>query len=460
MTPHLLEFVFYTNLIIIWYFLFINFCYVLLLITSIPDIFLRFKEMLFGDINFFVRSNAMPPVSALVPAYNEESDITNTIKSLLKVKYPSLQILAINDGSTDNTMPLLIKTFDLIKAYPIISQKIKTEAAVNNYYISNTYPNLVVIDKEHSGKSDSLNIGINACATPIFLSIDADTLIEPDAVSLLVFSMLSQPHTIAEGGAIYILNGCEAQEGELLESRMSLSPLVAIQACEYLRAFLFGRTGWKPFRGPLILSGAFTLFERQAVIDIGGYAKNSPGEDMEIIVSLHERMRANHYPYRIGYSFSSAAWTHVPTNMNSLWAQRDRWHRGLIDSLMRHKKLFFNPKFGATGLLSYPFQFFAEFMGPIVEFTGYIAVIVAMYFNVVDWQFAILFFIATWGFATIITLGTTLISMISFNKYNRLRDIIFLFFLVMFESFGYRQVLSLCRVIATFRHFIKKLLPV
>lgn len=459
MSPELSNFVFYTNVAIIWYFLFVNLAYIILLITSIPDLYIRFKESMLGNVDFFIRSKSMPPVTAILPAYNEEADLIETIKSLLKSEYPNLQIIIVNDGSEDGTMEKLFAHLELTRIYPIIMQKIKTIASVNNFYISIKHPNITVIDKEHSGKSDSLNIAINACTTPLFVSIDADTIIEPKAIPILVFSMLSQPHTIAEGAAIYILNGCEVQDGELRNIKMSSAPLVVMQTCEYLRAFLFGRTGWRIFRGPLILSGACTLFERQAVIEAGGYLKNAPGEDMEIIVSMHERMRANKYPYRIGYTFSAAAWTNVPTDMNDLWGQRDRWHRGLIDSLMHHKKMFFNPKFGATGIVAYPFQFFAEFLGPIVEFFGYVAVIIAMYFNIIDWQFAILFFIATWGFATIMTLGVTLISMVSFNKYQRLRDILVLFFIVIFESLGYRQVLSLCRVIATFRYFIKNLIP-
>lgn len=453
------SFIFYVNMTIIWYFLAVNLCYVVLLFTSIPDIYTRFKETLVGNIDFFVGAASMPPISVIIPAYNEEKDILNTIESVLNVRYPNLQIYVIDDGSEDKTMELLFKKYELIRSFPIIQQKIKTIAQINNYYRSGNQPKLTVIDKAHSGKSDSLNIGINACTTPLFISIDADTLIEPDAISLLAFSMMSQPHTIAEGGSVYILNGCEYQNGKLIQRKMSRLPLVAMQSCEYLRAFLFGRTGWKPFNGPLILSGAITLFERQPVIDIGGYVIGSPGEDMEIIVGLHEHMRKNDFPYRIGYLFSAAAWTHVPTNMNDLWGQRDRWHRGLIDSLMCHKKMFFNPRYGATGLLSYPFQVLAEFFGPLVEFTGYVAVIVAMYYNIINWEFAVLLFISTWGFATLITLGTMLISLISFNKYQRLSDVIVLFFLVIFESFGYRQVLSLCRVVATFRYFLKKIIP-
>lgn len=449
-------FVYMLNVSIIWYFLIVNIGYIFLLLNSLHDIWNRFKESTLGDIGLCIGFKSLPPVTALIPAYNEEECIIDTILSLLNSTYPNLRLIVINDGSDDNTLALLKKIFQLVRISPVVGKKIQTIAQVKNYYVSQQYPNLTIIDKEHNGKSDSLNIGINATTTPLFLSIDADTLVEPESISRLVFAMLSQPHTIAEGGAIYVLNGCEYADGKLIKVRMPYSPLISMQACEYLRAFVFGRTGWKPLRGPLVLSGALTLFERQPVIEIGGYRRGSPGEDMEIILHLHERMRANKFPYRIGYSFYSAAWTHVPTNMNDLWAQRDRWHQGLIDSLFQHKRMFFNPRFGTTGMLSYPFQFFAEFLGPIVELLGYIAVIVAMYLNIINWQFAVLFFFATCGFATILTLGATLISLVSFNQYKRLRDVFWLLLLAAFENLGYRQLISLCRVTATARYVIKK----
>jgi cellulose synthase/poly-beta-1,6-N-acetylglucosamine synthase-like glycosyltransferase len=452
------EFIFYINLVIIWFYLIINFFYLFLLIISIPDILMRFQEVKRKNTGFFTDSEFLPPVTALVPAYNEEECIVNTVQSLLKSTYHNLQIIVINDGSTDNTLPFLEKEFHLTNLFLVFEQKIKTVAKVKHFYQSKKYPNLIVIDKEHnSGKADSLNMGVNLCNTPLLMSIDADTLVEPEAISLLVFSMLSQSHTIAEGGAIYILNGCKYKDGELIEQRMSSTMIEAMQSCEYLRAFLFGRTGWKPFRGPLVLAGALTMLERQAVLEIGGYNVHCPGEDMEIIVAIHEYMRTNNYPYRIGYSFSAAAWSHCPSNMIALWSQRARWHRGLMDSLFRHKKIFFNYRFGATGLLSYPFQFIAEFLGPLIEFLGYIAVALSMYFNVIDWQIALLFFIATAGFSGIITIGTTLISIITFDKYHRTIDILLQLLLAIFENLGYRQVLVVCRVTATLRYFLNKL---
>ena len=209
MSHDLMKWILYLNIGIIWYFLFVNLCYIVLLVTSIPDIFARFKESLIGNINFFIDSRVTPPVSAIIPAYNEKEGIIHTIESVLQSNYKNLQIFIVNDGSTDNTMEMLIDKYELKSTYPIILQKIKTTAKVKNYYISDKYRNLTVIDKEHSGKSDSLNIGINACTTPLFITIDSDSIVEADAIPNLVFSMISKTLSIAEGGAVYILNGCE-----------------------------------------------------------------------------------------------------------------------------------------------------------------------------------------------------------------------------------------------------------
>lgn len=450
------HFVLFINIIIIWFFLVINLGYIALLVCSISDIFNRFREANIGNMNLFVDSQFLPPVTAIVPAYNEENNILNTLRSLLQSNYSKTEIIVINDGSTDKTMSILHEFFELQPIFPVYAQKIKTEAAVNAYYQSTNYPNLKVIDKIHSGKSESMNIALNACTTPIFLTIDADTILEPDAISTLIFSMLSHDHTMAVGGSIYIANRCTIKDGQLSEIRIPVSLVAAIQACEYLRAFLFGRTGWNPFGGPLILSGALTLLELQAVLEIGGFNPEAPGEDMEVIVALHDRMRTNRFPYRISYSFGAVAWTHCPEEITCLWAQRSRWHQGLIYSLWRHKNMLFNAEYGIIGLVAFPFQFFAEFLGPIIELFGYVAVAFAMYFNIINWYIAILFFITTAGFNAILTLGTSLISMLTFNKYKRPQDIFFLLFLSLFENIGYRQILAGCRVIATILFPFKK----
>ncbi len=450
----LLDFAYYTDAVIIFYFLAVNICYILLLFYSVPDILEKYQEMAIADIGLFVGSKINPPVTVIISAFNEENCIINTVLSTLRSDYRNLQICIVNDGSTDKTLENLIAAFDFFQITSVIPQKIKTQGVVTGYYISETFPNLVLIDKQKSGKADSLNTAINASNTPFFITVDADTIIDPQAISILVYSTLSKPHTIAQGGSIYVLNGCKHENGALSDARLSFTPIIGLQACEYLRAFLFGRTGWRKFGGPLILSGAFTLLERQAVMDAGGYKIDSLGEDMEIILNMHEKMRSNHHPYHIGYTFAASAWTNVPEDTGALWRQRRRWHQGLIDSLISHNKLFFNPTYGPVGMFSYPFQFLVEFLGPFVELFGYITVCVFWYFGLLNAEFAILFFIASWGMATVLTLGSALISFLSFNKYKRATDLIKMLMFVTLENFGYRQMLVICRVVATLQYFL------
>lgn len=429
----------------------------ILLIAAIPDILSRFKEIKLGNIDYLVDSKFLPPITAIVCAFNEEIGVINTVYSLLKTSYKNLEVLVINDGSTDKTMELLTKEFSLKKVTSIVPTRIKTLAKINSYYVSETHPNIRVIDKEHSRKADTLNVGVNACTTPLFVTVDSDTILEKDSINLLVFTYLTTPNAIAVGGAVYVLNGSKYKNGVLEKAKFSSKLLVALQSVEYLRAFVFGRIGWKKFGGPLILSGAFTAFERQAVLEAGGFSLYCVGEDVEIAIHLQRLMREKKLKYNLGYNFSASVWTFVPETMNKLWNQRYRWHWGYLDSLMLNKKILFNPKFGQLGFFSYPFHFFGEGLGPLVEFLGYLVVSIAMYYQFIDWRIAILLFLASWGFASVLTMAAALISMITFNKYRRLRDMFFILFLVAFESFGYRQVLVVCRSFSTIRFFIFKL---
>lgn len=453
----LINFAQYVDVTIIWYFLVFNLGYTILFFASVLDILRRYQETAFGRMLPFADSKTLPPITVIVPAYNEGSTVLISIMALLKSSYANLNICVVNDGSTDNTMEILLEVLQLREATPIILKKLECSSIIN-YYVSDTYPYLTVISKEHTNKSDTLNVGINACTTPFFLTTDADSLIEPEAISILLYSLLSPPHTVAVGGAVNVRNACRVENSVLLETKISKSPLIAFQTCEYLRAFLFGRSGWNYFGGPLVLSGALTLFETQAVIDIGGYNMECPGEDMEIIVHLHEYMRNRKAPQNnIAFTPAASVWTDVPFSMKGLWRQRYRWHQGLIDSLVRHIGICFNSKYKAVGFFTYPFHLFGEFLAPLVEFLGYFAIIIAIYFDLLNWYYAFLFFLVSIGFATVLSMATVLISIISFNRYNRLIYVIYLLVLVLFEGIGYRQYLVVCRSAASVSYVFQKL---
>jgi cellulose synthase/poly-beta-1,6-N-acetylglucosamine synthase-like glycosyltransferase len=445
------------NWFILWYFIFLSLGYIILLASSMPDIFKRFKEVDVGNISSLMSSLTLPPVTVMIPAFNEEPNILETIDSVLKCKYPNILIVIINAGSTDNTLQKLIDTYQLEKVTPIIQDKVETIDTCRGYYISQSFNNITVIDKAQRDKSDALNMGINVCRTPLFITVDADTLVEPDAVSSIVFYMLSHPNAIAVGGAVYILNGCTFKNGQIIEEKLSLNPIYAFQTCDYLRSFLFNRSGWNNLGGALCYAGAFTLFKLQPVIDLGGYKRFNLSQDFEIITHLHARQRENRTPYQIRYTPSAAVWTDVPGTLKGYWRQRYNWQYHTLESLMPYLRMCFNPKYGVIGLFTYPFYLFGETLGAVVELMAYLSILLSWYLGVLDLMWTFLFFLVCWGFSIFLTMATTLMNCITFNKYGRLSDMWWILFYSSIEVLGFRQFNVICRVIATFDYFMDKL---
>jgi len=453
----LIDILTFINWFILWFFILLSLGYIILLTASIPDIIARFQECEIGNINTLLKSNSLPPVTMLVPAYNEEDNITETIDSLLKSKYSNTHIIVINAGSTDGTLQKLIETYHLEKVTPIIQSKVKTSDTCRGYYISPVFRNFTLIDKANRDKSDALNMGLNACQTPLFITVDADTLVEPDAISAIVFHLLSYSNAVAVGGAVYVLNGCTFNSGQMIEERMSHQPLHAFQICEYLRSFLFNRSGWNYLGGSLCYAGAFTLFRTQPIIEIGGFDPYNLSQDFEIITHLHADQRENNNDYQIKYNPSAAVWTDVPSTLKSYWRQRYNWQYYTLDSLFKHIYMCFNPKYGIVGMFTFPFYLFGEVLGAFVELMAYGTILLSWYLGTLSWYWALMFFTVCWGFSIFLTMATALMNFITFNKYRRMSDVLRIFLYSIIEAFGFRQFSVVCRVIATFQFFMDKL---
>ena len=295
-----------------------------------------------------------PPVSLLVPAYNEAPTIGASIRSLLQLNYPEFEIIIINDGSTDDTMGELVREFGLID-YPTAAWTQIPTAPIRGFYRSTRYERLRVIDKQNGGKADALNAGINAARYPLFCAIDADSVLDPNALFKVAQPFIDEPLTIAAGGTIRIANGCTVSGGYLEKVRLPRNLLARFQIVEYLRAFLFGRLGWSPLNAVLIISGAFGLFRRSAVVEVGGYRTDTVGEDMDLIVRLHRLHRIEGRPYRITYVPDPICWTEAPESLAVLRKQRERWQRGLAESLAGNLRLLCHPRGGAVGWIAFPF---------------------------------------------------------------------------------------------------------
>ena len=439
---------------ILWYLIIISIGYVVLLIASIPDIILSFKEADIGNIISLLKSRQLPPVTVIMVSYNEmKRDLINSMQSVLTNDYINTKLIVVNNDSTDNTLSELKSIYDLEQDYTPIHRKVFQRGTVKGVYQSRKYSNLTVIDKTDKDKSDGLNVALNACVTPIFITIDADTLIEPDAISKILFPMLTKSHTIAVGGSVYILNGCKYKDGKIIEAGLSFSPLYALQTCEYLRSFMFGRAGWNTFGGSLSYSGAFTLFETQAVIENHGFQLDNFSNDLEVILHLQATKYEKKYPYKIYYTPAAIAWTDVPGTLNEYFHQRTKWQYGSQMSFFGFKRMFFNPKYGIMGLYVYPFFLTAEIFGHIVELLAYLTVFLTWYLGILNIYWAILLFVVCWGFVTFLTISTTCLSLLTFNKYRKMSTIFTILFYSIVEQFGFRQYNLLCRLWGTLKYF-------
>lgn len=399
-----------------------------------------------GESRWRVLSSAVAPsISMLAPAFNEASTISDSVRALLTLSYPNLEIVIINDGSRDGTLDVLRRELSLVPLHPIFRRTIRTRP-VRGLYRSGEHPTLLVIDKENGGKADSLNAGLNVASADLVCAIDADTLIEPDALQRMVRPFLEGDQVLAAGGTIRVANSSIVRQGRVAQAHVPGSPLPGFQVIEYLRAFLFGRLGWNRLGGNLIISGAFGLFRRQSMLAIGGYTSDTVGEDMEVVVRLRRGARENGQPDAVRFIPDPVAWTEVPSSLRVLGRQRDRWHRGLADVLWRHRAVLFNPRYGAFGLVVYPYFVLVELLAPVIEAIGLIGLVVGLVVGAVDVPFAILFFCVAYGYGLNLSLATLLLEELSFRRYAGLRDHALLLLWAVLENFGYRQLTVLWRL--------------
>jgi cellulose synthase/poly-beta-1,6-N-acetylglucosamine synthase-like glycosyltransferase len=310
---------------------------------------------------------------------------------------------------------------------------------VRAVYRSRTRTRLLVIDKENGGKADSLNAGINASRFPYVIAVDADTLIENDALLRLTRPFLMGRRVAAVGGTVRVANGCTVKDGRIVDARVPRRLLPGIQVVEYLRAFLFGRLGWNRLGGSLIISGAFGLFTKEHLLAIGGYRVSSIVEDLDLVVRLHRYLRQRKISYEIPFVPDPVAWTEVPESGRVLARQRERWHRGLIAAMWQYKSMLFNPRYGRVGLIAMPFFTFGETLAPVVEVIGYVTTVVGLAFHVVDVSFALLFLFVAWGYGMLLSLWAIVLEEVSFRRYRRVGDLALLLIDAMLETFGYRQ---------------------
>jgi cellulose synthase/poly-beta-1,6-N-acetylglucosamine synthase-like glycosyltransferase len=422
------------------YFVLLTLIYITFTIVAWHRMAAHRRARLYSPVDELFASPFTPAVSVVMPAFNEEVGVVSSAQSLLDLRYPRHEVIVVNDGSTDTTLERLTEAFDLVPVREALRTRIAT-SPVRATYVSRRRPNLWVLDKENGGKSDALNAGVNAATHSYVCAVDADAVLEEDALLMVVKPIVDDPELVAAaGGMIRIANGCRVEGGRLVEFGLPSSHLARFQVVEYFRAFLIGRLAFDSINAVLIVSGAFGLFSREHLEAVGGYARDTVGEDVELVARLHEHLRERGEEYRIRFVPDPVCWTEVPERIATLSRQRRRWQRGLGETLSRHRRLLFNPRAGALGLATMPYFLIFEFLSAIIELVGIPIVIVAWLLGALSVSFLLAFFAVAVLLSVLLSLSAIMLEEYAVRHNERGRDIALVVVYAILDSFGYRQL--------------------
>lgn len=430
------------------YFLLINTSYLVLILLAGSGTFRHARWLAHAGRGEDLASRLTPGVSVIMPAHNEAAGIVPAVQAMLSLRYPRHEVVVVDDGSTDETLARLAESFDLVKVDRPLPGDVPMQAAVREVAVPRDgRTRLVVVSKDNSGKADAVNVGVNASGEDLVAIVDADSLLDPDALLVVTRPFADDPlRVIATGGVVRIANGCTVVAGRVTGIRMPANWLARIQVVEYLRAFLLSRAGWSRLGALILVSGAFGVFRRDVLVEAGGVSHATLGEDFELVVRLHKRMRDSRRDYRIQFVAEPVCWTEVPVTASVLRRQRRRWHRGLWETLWAYRAMLGRPRYGRVGLVALPWYWLFEFAAPLLELAGLALMIVGAAFGVISVVSFGLFIAVAYGYAAMVTLAAMAIEELSFPRYRRWRDLGAAALAAIAENLGYRQVTAVWRV--------------
>jgi cellulose synthase/poly-beta-1,6-N-acetylglucosamine synthase-like glycosyltransferase len=441
---HLLDI---SNHTLFWYYLASNLAYLTMLIVALKTSAAHQRRLQSYRLDWFKASPLAPPITVIAPAHNEEASIRVAVRNLLELDYPQLEVIVVNDGSEDRTLDEMREEF-LLRPVRAVYIPQAESAPVRGLYRSEVNASLLVVDKESGGsKADAVNAGLNAATSPYVCIVDADSVLERDALLRIMLPIMADPKRIvAVGGIIRVLNGSEIEGGHLRRVRLPRKSIEVIQVIEYLRAFLIGREAWGQGNMLTIISGAFGVFRTDLVRAVGGYRSRSIGEDFDLVARLHRHLLEKGVDYRIHFVPDPMCWTEVPSDLQSLGRQRARWQKGLLDVLWPNRDMLFRPRYGRIGCFALPYLWLFELFAPVVEIMGIITIILAACLGVLSREFFLQFLIFGYAFATVISIGSVLQEEITYKRYNDWQDVARLVSYCFFEHFPYRQLHMIWRL--------------
>jgi cellulose synthase/poly-beta-1,6-N-acetylglucosamine synthase-like glycosyltransferase len=422
-----------------------------MIVLAVSEVYRQRRVSPAERVDIALKSGVLPGVSVIIPAYNEDVTIIRTVSSVLALDYSEFEVIVVNDGSTDRTLGALWDEYALRPSSDRPTREIPTQR-VRGVFISDKDPRLKVVDKRNGGKADALNAGICLADYPLVLAIDADVVLDTHALVHLAIPFVEEPRTIATSGMIRPQNGCTVQAGRLVSTGLPTTWLEGFQVLEYLRAHTIGRLFFNRVNAHLIISGAFGLFARQRLMEIGGYQTHAIGEDMEVVVRLHRHLRDGGVPYRITFAVDALCLTEAPHNLTEFGKQRTRWHQGLLTTLRAHGNMACRSRYGAIGWIAFPY-FLLELYAPVLEGLGWILVPVLWGCGVLSGGRVALVVATSVVMSGFVSIAAIAVETAAFSFLTRLRHRLRMVWLALLEHVGYRQATVYYRVRALVRYY-------
>ena len=431
------------------YFIALNVTYAVLFAISFYGSGEHMRRLALGGDDIVLWSPLTPPVSVVLPAFNEAACIVNSVDALRLLEYGRLEIVVVDDGSTDETLARLDEAYDLVPSQAPIRLQLPSRP-IHSVYVSRRIENLIVVSKQNGGcKADAINAGINVARFPLVCVTDADAILEKDALLRAVRPFIESPQeTMAAGGTVRIINGCTVRDGRVTREGAPRNLLAALQVIEYMRAFIASRTAWSGLGGLFLISGAFGVFRRDALVEVGGFDPRAIGEDMDLVLRMHQTFRAQERRFRIVFVPDAVVWTEAPETLAGLRSQRKRWHRGLLQCLWWSRRMTLRRSQGAVGMLGLPYLWTFEAGGTVVEVVGYLVVIVGALQGQLDVAFLLLFVALSMAYGVALSVSAIVMDDARSLHSHGLLDVSLLLLCTVVENFGYRQLLAIWRFAA------------
>lgn len=393
--------------------------------------------------SIFTTSPFVPGVSIVASAFNEEVTIVDNVNSLLRQEYPDFEVIIVNDGSRDHTLDKLIENFDLDEVPYEYVERVHCRPFRRLFRSHNPkFSRLTVVDKVNGGtKADAVNGGLNVVRTPYFINTDVDCILSHSAITHCIFPILNDDRVIAVSGTMSMSNGATVEDGEIVDISPSSRPIPLFQDLEYKRSFLVGKMGWSRINAMNNVSGGYGLFSTEVVINAGGYTSDSFAEDMDMLTRMVGYCCEQNRPYRVVQIPHTCCWTEGPGNVKVLKRQRVRWGRGLLQHMVKHRYMIFNPRYKRMGMITMPYTLLFELCAPIIEALGMITLIYLIIIQGVNWETFWVMFGAIYLFNIMLSSFVVFYDFLAGGSYNKRSGYFKLLLASLCEPFVYHPMI-------------------